>query len=631
MFKIFTENTFVFNYRRMWPFIKPYRWRALLGILLTIPVGSLDAAIAAFLKPFIDNTIVHQNMEFSQKLPFIIVGFTLVQGILLYSANYVNTWVGAKMALLLKTKLFKHLLAMDSAYFDERQSGEIIFRYYNDADLATSGLVSNFKLFLTRFFSSLALLGVMIYNSWQMTLLTLGVFAFAVYPVKTVKRKIKAATERQVAASGHFLTAYNEAYSGQKIIKSFTLEDEFSKKAETLLGNLFTLMVKIVQGSGWFSPLLHLLGSVGIALVLWFGSRFIASGDMTVGSFVAFLGATIMLYTPLRSIGTNYVSVLLSFMAIDRVFEIFGTKSTITSSPDASELESFKSMEFKDVDFAYTPDVPVLKGLNFKVSVGQKIALVGNSGGGKTTISSLVARLYDVTGGEIHINGQNIKDYTVESLRRQVTMVFQDNVLFSGTVKDNLLLGKLNATEEEIWQALRNANLAEFISSTELGLETKIGERGILLSGGQKQRLAIARAFLKDSPLLILDEATSALDNKSEKLVQDALDRLMEHRTIIVIAHRLSTIRSADCIFVINDGEIVEAGTHSKLLAQGGAYCALYTAGVKSEEEDLRKQDNKSGDEHNDEDVRESGDGEPTEVASRKPSGNEEVPAKGRS
>jgi len=579
MFKALKNNQFIFNYRRMWPFIKPYWVRGLLGILLTVPVGALDAVMAGFLKPITDNVLVDKDVEFARMLPAIIIGFTLLQGLLSYSATYVNTWVGAKISQGVKRSVYKKLLTMDTTYFDHHNSGDILLRYSSDPDLATAGLVSNLKLFLTKIFSSLALVGVMIYNSWQLTIIAVGIFILAVYPVRLVKYKIKELTAKNVTVTSYFLTIYNETFNGNKIISSFTLEDAFFKRFQHTLDFLFRLTIKITQGSGWLSPLLHFIGSIGLALVVGLGSGFIVSGAITPGNFISFIGAMMMLYTPLKSIGSNYVRVQMSFLAIDRIYDILDSEPPITTSAGQVELNDITdAIEFKNVTFGYDPQLPVLHDISFKINVGQVAALVGNSGGGKTTISSLIPRLYDINDGEILIDGVNIKEYTLPSLRRNIAVVFQDNFLFSGTLRENLLFGNSQATEEEMWQALQDANLDDFVRSSKNQLDIVIGERGILLSGGQKQRVAIARAFLKNAPLVILDEATSALDNKAEKVVQEALDRLMKNRTVIVIAHRLSTIRNADNILVINEGRIVEQGPHEELIKRDGPYHTLYAA-----------------------------------------------------
>jgi subfamily B ATP-binding cassette protein MsbA len=566
----------------MWPFIKPYSFRALLGMLLTIPVGAFDAAIAAFLRPFMDVVMVEQQSDFTMQLPIIIICFTLMQGVLIYAASYFNSWVGAKITTDIRTQLFDKLLSMHTAHFDQQSSGAILRRYSQDAERASGSLINNLKLFLTKFFSSITLTGVLLYNSWQLAIIAVGTLALVLYPLKAVKQKLQKSMNADEGAGANVMTIYNEAFNGNKIIHSFTLEPQMRGKFDQRMEMMFDNRMRIINATSWLSSILHFISSLGVALVVGFGGYLITvSHSITPGAFVAFVAAMLMLYAPLKSIGGTYVDMQRSFMAIDRIFQIFQQDPAIKDG--ALVLDKVRDgIEFKNVSFAYIKKRKVLKNISFDVKLGQTIALVGNSGGGKSTISNLIPRLYDTTGGEILIDGVNIKDYTIKSLRSHIAVVFQDNFLFSGTIRENLALGAQNVSEEAMWQALRNANLDEFVDSLENKLDTEIGERGTMLSGGQKQRIAIARAFIKDAPIVILDEATSALDNKAERVVQQALDKLMENRTVIVIAHRLSTIQNANKILVINEGEIIEQGAHDELLKQQGAYYALYETQFKT-------------------------------------------------
>ena len=582
MKKLLNQNLLVKNFRRMWPYIKPYWFRACLGVALTVPVGALDGAVAMFLKPFMDKVMVDKQPHFSALIPFLIVGFTTLQGILLYSSNYLNTWVGQKITIGVKRKLYAKLLSMDTSYFDTNTSGMILFRYSNDAEMASTGLVDNLKKFLSKTFSSLSLICVLIYNSWQLSIIAIAVLVVFVYPMAKVRKKMKEILERTVGNLSYVMTIYNETFSGNKTIRSFTLEETFQDRFRQATDLTFALAMKMVKGTNWLSPVMHILMSIGIALVIGLGSYLIVSGRITSGNFVAFIAALMMLYSPLKGVGNNYVAIQNSFLAIDRIFDILDLQPNMKDHPDAKVLtEVRKNIVFEHVHFSYVPGHEVLHDINLEIPVGSTVALVGNSGGGKTTISALLPRLYDIHKGSIKIDGTDIKNITQQSLRRQIAMVFQDNFLFSGTIRENILLGNANASEEVMWQALKNACLDEFVRQLPQQLDTQIGERGILLSGGQKQRLAIARAFVKNAPVVILDEATSALDNKSERVVQEALDNLMKNRTVIVIAHRLSTIQNADKIVVINDGCIAEEGIHADLLKRNGAYAALYSMQFK--------------------------------------------------
>lgn len=582
-----SSTSFSRGYKRFWPFLKPFVIPAIFGVLLTIPVGALDAVIALFLKPFTDNIMVEQEAETAYWVPFVIVGFTLIQGLFIYLSSIVNGYVGGSVNLLMRSKLYTKLLSFDTRFYDANNSGSVIMRFFNDAESASTGLISNIKLFLTKFFSSLSLIGVLLYNSWQLTVLAIGVVCFLIIPMRIVRKKIKKIVNKSVSASTSMITLYNETTLGSKVIKSFNLKDYMYRQFYDQASYLFKMAMKLIRNTNWLSPVMHVVSAVGVALVLYFGVDMIIAGTISSGEFVSFLAALIMLYTPLKSIGNDYIQVQTALLALDRIYELLEYESFESGSNEGDRvLDGIKSsIEFEHVSFSYTGEHDVLKDISFTVKAGQKVALVGNSGGGKTTVCSLITRLYETKGGSILIDGVNIKDYTLESLRRNVAFVFQDNFLFAGTIRQNILFGKEDASQEEIEGALKSAYLDEFVTSLPKGLDTYIGERGVSLSGGQKQRLAIARAIIRNAPLVVLDEATSALDNRSEKVVQKALDELMKGRTTLVIAHRLSTIRDADVIMVVNDGVIAEQGNHEELLSLNGAYATLYNSQFKSKEQ----------------------------------------------
>ncbi|MDD3436972.1 MAG: ABC transporter transmembrane domain-containing protein [Candidatus Gastranaerophilales bacterium] len=572
------SNQFVVNYRRMWPLIKPIWFRALISLIICIPVGSLDAVIAMSLKPYMDIVVVGKNMNSPWYIPILIVTFTSIQGGLNYLADYLNVWVGGKITMSLKNRLYQKLLMFHSAFFDKSTSGEIMFKFNNDADLACSGLLSNLKVFITRLFSSISLIFVLFYNSWILATIAIIVLAVAVAPLAKIKKLITSIVSQNNFSVTTLNTTYNETFAGNRTIASYNLQKVLANKFNDILQNVFHFSIKMTQRTAWVSPFMHFIISIGIGVAIAFGSWLIVHGYITSGNFASFIVALIMLYTPIKNLGGNAIGVQCSFMAIERVFDILDRELPIQDSEHAIELRGVeKTIEFKNVNFEYTPDVPVLKNINIKVNAGETLALVGNSGGGKTTFVNLIPRFYDIKSGEILIDGYDIRNLTLQSLRDKIAVVFQDNFLFAGTIKENVLLGNQDATDEQIRQALEMAYLTEFIDSLEHGVDTEIGERGILLSGGQKQRVAIARAFLKNAPIIILDEATSALDNKSEEIVQKAIDNLMKDKTVFVIAHRLSTIQNADRIAVINEGQLVELGTHNELMKiENGQYKHLY-------------------------------------------------------
>ena len=586
------ENMFVKNYKRMWPYVKPVWFRALMTLLLAIPVGSMDALIAWAIKPYTDAVMVEKTLSASWYIPILIIGFTTVQGALTYMLNYLNTWVGGKITNALKIDLFKKMLTFETEFFTSKNSGDILVKFNTNADSACAGLLSNLKSFVQKFFTSLSLIVVLFINSWQLALVTTAVMLFAFLPMASLKKRISPVMATAMGVLAKLTSKYNETYSGNRTIISYNLETYQENRYRDVINRYFNFQMKLFKKTRWLTPVMHIILSVGIALALWFGSHLILTHQLSAGGFVSFLTALIMLYQPLKSIGNTYSSVIMSFWAIEACFNLMDSQPKIVDRPNAIEMpKTHKQIKFNDVMFNYLPDVPVLKHINLTVNRGETIAIVGNSGGGKTTLVNLLPRFYDVNSGSITVDGIDIRDFTLKSLRQNIAVVFQDNFLFEGTIRENIMLGNENATPEQLERATKLAYLDDFLKTLKNGIDTQIGERGIMLSGGQRQRVAIARAFLKNAPILVLDEATSALDNKSEAVVQKAIENLMHDKTVFVIAHRLSTIRNATKIIVVNDGQIVETGTHDDLLKiECGAYKMLYDMQFKTNEDNNPEQ-----------------------------------------
>jgi subfamily B ATP-binding cassette protein MsbA len=578
--KILSLNVVV-NYKKILPYAKPYWKRAIFAILITMPIGAMDAVVAWSLKPYMDVVMVEKNTIMGAStifIPLLIIAFSSLQSLLSYAATYLNGWVGQKIAIDVKKDLFYRLMHYEASFFDKKKSGEILFRFNTDVDTACGGLLKNLKLFTTRLFSSLSLIGVLFYNSWQLAIVATTILLIALYPLTQMRKKIKNIMGRVVGAGAAVITHFNETYSGNRIISSYNLYGYQNQRFCTTLDGVFKFHMSLTKKMGLLSPIMHFIVSLGIALVIWLGSYLIITQQITPGSFVSFLTALVMLYTPIKGIGNNFNSVQLSLMAMDRVFKLMEKIPDIRNCEHPKMMETPKEhIEYKDVCFAYEKGKPVLNHINLDIKIGETIAFVGNSGGGKSTLVNLLPRFYDVTSGAILIDGVDIRKLDINSLRDNIAIVFQDNFLFGGTIRENILLGNEGATEEEVQKAIKSACLEEFIASLDKGLDTEIGERGVLLSGGQKQRIAIARAFIKNAPIIILDEATSALDNKSEAIVQQAIDNLMVDRTVFIIAHRLSTVRNADKIVVVNYGKIAEIGSHEELLnKENSIYASLY-------------------------------------------------------
>ena len=573
-------NSFDYAYltKRIYKYIKPYLFRIILGFLIALPVGALDGVIAYALKPYMDEVLIKKNMLLAYIIPFGIVAFAALQGLLRYLNDYLTNWTGQKVTNDVKLGLFKKLVQMDAKFYDENSSGIILTRYLTDPDTASKGILDNLKALMSSGIGALALIGVMLYNSWELALVGVIVLCIAFLPAAIIRKRIKKASNATMKIGGNIMTDFNETTQGNKIVASYNLADyQFSKFSKEIRAS-FDVNMSLVKRVAWMSPIMYTIASVGIAIVMAFGTYLVLSGRMTSGSLLSFVTSLLLLYKPVKTLGNTLTTLQTIFVSLCRTLELFDIEPDIKDRENAVEIyEIRKGVSLENVCFEYVKDTPVLKNINLSAKVGETVAIVGNSGGGKTTIANLIPRFYDVTSGAVKIDGVDIRDIKIDSLRHHISVVFQDNFLFSGTIRENLLMGNFDATEDDLEKVIQAAHIDEFLSEMPEGLDTEIGERGTTLSGGQRQRVAIARAMLKDSPIIILDEATSALDNKSEAVVQKALDNLMQNKTVFVIAHRLSTIKNADKIAVINEGELVELGTHDELLAkEAGFYKRLY-------------------------------------------------------
>ena len=598
-----SKDAFKYSYlsKKIYPYLKPVLPRAIMNLLIAIPLGLLDGVVALALRPYLDYVVngneqqtwtflghtVHIQSWFAAIIPFGIVLFAVVQGVLKYLSNYLTDWTANKMSLSLKKDLFRKLTTMDAQFFDINSSGLILTRFFTDPETASKDIIEIFKAFIMAIFGVLGLVCVLLYNSWQLAIIGVTIMGIAITPVIFIRKEIKKVSNANMVVSGNMTTNFNETVAGNKIMAAYNLQKLQNEKFKHQTDEQFNLIISLTKRVGWMSPIMYFVCSIGIALVMMFGNHLIISGKLTAGAFASFVTSLLLLYKPTKTLGTTLTKLQNTFVAMSRVFELFDIQNKIKSPEHPLTFHELKEkIEFKNVNFEYEEGVPVLKNFSLSVKKGETIALVGNSGGGKSTVVNLIPRFYDVTSGSIEFDGINIKYFTLNELREHIAFVFQDNFLFSGTLKENLLMGKEDATDEEIAQVVELAHLNEFIGTLENGIDTYVGERGTTLSGGQRQRVAIARAMLKGSEIVILDEATSALDNESEAIVQKALDNLMKNKTVFVIAHRLSTIKNADRIIVINEGQLVEEGTHEQLIRiEKGHYRHLYNMQFKNQEE----------------------------------------------
>ncbi len=583
--------------KRIFPYIKPFLGKVILGFIIAIPVGLLDGVVSFALKPYMDYVVGQQNliifgveipyMAMAYGMPFAIIFFAVFQGVLRYLNSYLTDWTSLKITNAVKNDLFARLVFMDTSFFDENSSGLIINRYLTDPDSASKGIVEQIKTFIISLFGAMSLITVMLYSSWKLAIVGVLVLAIAFVPVFFIRKKIKSVSNKNTVITGDIMTTINETYSGNKVVTAYNLQERQKKLFTDGINKSFDVSISLTKRVGWMSPIMYLIASFGIAFVLFYGTKLIYSGQMTAGSFASFVTSLLLLYKPIKTLGNTMTSIQNIFVAMGRVFELFDYVPMIKDKETTIDIPTLTSgVTFENVYFEYVDNKPVLKDINLYVKKGETLAIVGNSGGGKSTFVNLIPRFYDVKSGSIKFDGIDIKNFKLNELRKNISFVFQDNFLFTGTIRENILLANPNATQEELNTALSASHLDDVIAALPDGLETILGERGLTLSGGQRQRVAIARAMIRNTPIIILDEATSALDNESEAVVQKALDNLIKNKTVFVIAHRLSTIKNADRIAVINDGELVELGTHKELLSiENGQYKHLYEMQFKNSEE----------------------------------------------
>ena len=598
-----SKDAFRYGYllQKIYPYIKPFWARIIINLIIAVPLGLLDGVVALSLRPYMDLVIngnpsvtynimghdIQLQAGFAAIIPIGIVLFAAFQGILKYLSHYLTDWLGQRISNSLKIDLFKKLTSLDPQFYDVNSSGLVLTRFLSDPDTASKTIINNLQSFISTAFGIVGLVAVLLYNSWQLAIVGVTVMALAITPVTLIRKKIKSVSNATMVVGGNMTTNFNETFAGNKIIAAYNLQNNQNTKFENQVHQQFDLAMSLTKRVGWMSPIMYFICSIGIALVFWYGTHLILTGALTAGSMMSFVTSLLLLYKPVKNLGNTLTGLQTTFVAMGRVFELFDLVPYIRDNKNAVELEGLnKDIYFNNVSFEYEPGLPVLKNINLRVQKNETLALVGNSGGGKSTLVNLIPRFYDVSQGSIEFDGVDIRNYRLKSLRKQISFVFQDNYLFSGTIKENILMGNENASDEDIARVIEMAHLTEFISTLENGLDTYVGERGTTLSGGQRQRVAIARAMLKDAPIVILDEATSALDNESEAIVQKALDNLIQNKTVFVIAHRLSTIKNADRIAVINEGELAELGTHDELMnIADGKYKHLYEMQFKKQEE----------------------------------------------
>lgn len=565
------------DYKRLILFIKPYWKRLLLAIVCIIMSAAANLYVPWIIKDMIDKVLMERDMVLLNLIAVGIVVVFFFRGIFFYGQSYLVSYIAQRVIIDVREKLYVKFQKLQLAYYEKKQTGTIMSYITNDVAALQAALVDSLIELVTESSILVGSLVMMFYLDWKLSLVTLIVVPLIGQAMKIFGRKLKKSGSLIQERTAEITSLLQETISGVRVVKSFAREeyeiDRFQKQNDLN----FKANMKSVQLSSLLTPTVEFLAAVIVTVILWFGGYQVVSGALTAGALIAFLTYAVNLANPVKRISRVYGTINKAMAAAERVFDVLDTQEDLKDKPDAKELPKISGkVKFDHVSFGYKDGVNVLHDLSLIANPGQVIAFVGPSGAGKSTIANLIPRFYDVTEGDITIDDIDIRDVTIKSLREQIGVVPQETMLFSGTIKENIRYGRLDATDEEIIEAAKAANAHNFIMNLADGYDTKIGERGITLSGGQRQRMAIARAILKNPRILILDEATSALDTESEEIVQEALDKLMVGRTSFVIAHRLSTIVHADKIIVLDNGRVQEMGTHQELMQTGGLYSHLY-------------------------------------------------------
>ena len=566
------------SYRRLLVFVKPYSWRMVFGLICMIVAAAAYLVVPWLIKNVVDEVLQAKDMMMLNLVVAAILLVFLIRGFATYGQTYTMSYIGQRVIIDIREALFKHLQRLDQAYFDRRKTGVIMSNLTNDVGALQTAIVDNLISFITEGVTLIGSLVSMILLDWKLTLVTLVIVPVVLGIINIFGKRLRLAGHDVQGRIADITSLLQETISGIRVVRSFARESHEVKRYENENQRNFRAVMRATKLTSLLSPMVEFSAAIAVTVILWYGGYSVVTGVISAGSLIAFLIYAINLSNPVKRLSQVYGNIQKAMAAGDRVFAILDTEPTVKEKPNAKPLpEVTGQVEFDHVSFSYDGEKNAITDLNLNVDPGQIIAIVGPSGAGKTTVANLLPRFYDVTEGALRIDGTDVRDVTFQSLREQIGLVPQDTMLFNATVKDNILYGRLDATDDEVYAAAKAANALEFIDKLPEGMQTMVGERGNSLSGGQRQRIAIARAILKNPKILILDEATSALDTESEKLVQEALERLMKGRTAFVIAHRLSTIKNADRIVVLKQGRIEEFGTHEQLLDRDGLYSHLYS------------------------------------------------------
>lgn len=565
-------------YLRLLRYLRPYIPQTLMAVVCMLMATSASLYVPWIVRDVIDGVLVNKDVLLLNAITVGIVVVFALRGFFVYGQTYLMSYVSQKVVIDLREALFRHFQRLSVSYFDRSRTGKVLSYMTNDVGALQGALAQNVIELSTESLTLVGSLVAMFYLHWQLALLTLITVPLVAQAMKLFGKKLRKASGTMQQRAAEITSVLQEMIVSIRLIRLFVREDYETSRFMRENDNNFTAQMKAAQLSATLSPVIEFLAAIAVTVIIWYGGREVISGNLTSGSLIAFLVYAVNISNPVKRLGNVYGNIQRAVAAAERVFEVLDTLPEIADAPDAIDLPPVTgNVSFENVTFEYRDGEPALKQLSIEIPSGQILAIVGPSGAGKSTIANLLPRFYDPQAGIIRIDGVDIRNVTVRSLREQIAMVPQETILFNASIYENILYGRLDADRDAVIAAAQAANAHDFILQLPDGYETQIGERGCQLSGGQRQRIAIARAILKDPRILILDEATSALDAESERVVQDALDKLMIGRTTFVIAHRLSTIQRADKILVMEKGRMIECGGHADLLDAGGLYCKLYS------------------------------------------------------
>jgi len=558
-------------------YIRHYVGILLVAVLLMLVAAGMTGAMAKLMEPVIDGVFAAKNEAMLWPVAAAVLGVFVVRGIATYGHTVIMNRLGQRIISDMQRDMFSHLVYADLAFFHGQQSGTLLSRFISDVNQIRAALIQSMTGLGKNVFTLLFLVGVMLYQDWKLTLISIFAFPAAAFFVARLGKKLRKVSANTQVETGLLTSMLGQAFQGSKHVKSYGMEEFEKKRVNQIIDRIFHLMHRAYRVSATATPISEALSGLAIVTIIVYGGLQVMEGTSTTGKLFSFIAAFLLAYEPMKRLAQLNNVMQMGLAAVDRLFNMMDVPPSIAEKPDAQTLSAaHPSVSFDDVRFVYADGTEALSGVSFTAPAGKTVALVGESGAGKSTILNLLPRFYDVSSGAVRIDGQDIRDFSIDSLRRSMALVSQEVAIFNDTIRDNIAYGSLEATDEQVVQAAQNAAAHDFIMELPQGYDTIVGENGVKLSGGQRQRISIARAMLKNAPILLLDEATSALDTQSERYVQTALERLQHGRTTIVVAHRLSTIMGADMIHVLKDGRVVESGTHETLLALGGAYSSLY-------------------------------------------------------